>query len=108
VNSYIIGQEEHRKEELFMNQTVIMGIYMVVIIGFSFLLIILPDKKRKKKFAEMMNTLKVNDEIITTGGIIGKVTNIQDDFVIIQSGPDKARIKILKRAISSIVNNKVE
>jgi preprotein translocase subunit YajC len=91
-----------------MNSTIIMIIYFVIILGFSFLLIILPDKKRKKKFAEMMNTLKVNDEIVTTGGIIGKVTNIQDDFVIIQSGPDKARIKILKRAVSSIVNNKAE
>jgi preprotein translocase subunit YajC len=85
-----------------------MVIYFIIILAFSFLIIILPDKKRKKKFAEMMNTLKVNDEIVTTGGIIGKVTNIQDDFVIIQSGPDKARIKILKRAISSIVNNKAE
>ena len=91
-----------------MNQTVIMIIYLAIIFGFAFLMIILPEKRRKKKFSELMNTLKVNDEVVTIGGIIGKVTNIQDNFVVIQSGPDKARIKVLKKSISSITNNKAE
>jgi preprotein translocase subunit YajC len=71
-------------------------------------MIIFPERKRKKKFSEMMTTLKVNDDVITSGGIMGKVINIQDNFVIIQSGPDKARIKVLKKAINSISNNKAE
>ncbi len=91
-----------------MSSAVVTIIYVVIIFGFMFLMIILPEKKRKKKFSEMMNTLKVNDDVVTSGGIVGKVTNIQDDFVIIQSGPDKARIKILKKAISGITNVKVE
>lgn len=87
-----------------MNQTVIMVIYLAVILGFTFLLIILPEKKRKKRFSEMMGALKVNDEVITNGGIVGKITNIQDNAVILQSGPDKSRIKILKSAINKIID----
>ncbi|WP_026884382.1 preprotein translocase subunit YajC [Clostridium akagii] len=90
-----------------MSSTVITIIYVAIIFGFTFLMIIFPERKRKKKFSEMMNTLKVNDDVVTTGGIVGKVTNIQDDFVIIQSGPDKARIKILKKAISNITTTKI-
>jgi preprotein translocase subunit YajC len=101
------GEKKHRKED-FMNQTVITIIYLAVIFGFTFFMIIFPERKRKKKFAEMMDTLKVNDDVVTSGGIIGKVTNIQDNFVIIQSGPDKARIKILKKAISNITTVKAE
>ncbi len=89
-----------------MNSAVVTVIYIAVILGFTCLMIIFPERKRKKKFAEMMNTLKVNDDVVTSGGIVGKVTNIQDDFVVIQSGPDKARIKILKRAISNITTTK--
>lgn len=91
-----------------MNQTVIMVIYLAIIFAFAFLMIILPDRRRKKKFSEMMNTLKVNDDVVTIGGIMGKVTNVQEDFVIIQSGPDKARLKMERSAIKRIINNKAE
>lgn len=91
-----------------MNATVISVIYVLVIMGLFFMIIFLPEKKRKKKYSEMMNNLRVNDEILTRGGIVGKVINIQDNFVIIQSGPDKAKIKILKAAVEKILNKEIE
>lgn len=91
-----------------MNPTVISVIYVLVIMGLFFLIIFLPEKKRKKKYGDMMNSLRVNDEILTRGGIIGKVINIQDKFVIIQSGPDKVKIKILKAAVDKIMNKEIE
>jgi preprotein translocase subunit YajC len=48
----------------------------------------------------MLSGLKVNDEIMSRGGIIGKIVNIQDNFVIMQTGPDKMRIKLDKNGIS--------
>lgn len=87
-------------------QNYVIIIYMVVVLGLFYLMIFLPERKRKKKFNDLISSVKVNDEVVTTGGIMGKITNIQDDYVIIQSGPDKARLKVLKRSINGVVNNK--
>lgn len=91
-----------------MNATVIAIVYVLVIMGFFILLIFLPEKRRKKKFNQMMGSLRVNDEILTRGGIIGKVTNIEDKFIVIQSGPDMARIKLLKGAVEKILSKEIE
>ena len=78
--------------------------YFVVIIALFYLVLFLPENKRKKKYAAMLNSLKVNDEIVTKGGIVGKVVNIYDDYVIVQSGPDKAKLKLVKSGIANITN----
>lgn len=68
-----------------------------------YLFLIIPENKRKKKYNEMIKNLAVNDEIVTRGGIIGKIVNIKDDFVIVESGPDKGRFKLSKQGISNLV-----
>ena len=75
--------------------------------GAFLVVIILPERKRKKKYSEMMKSLKVNDDIVTIGGIIGKVINIQDEYVIIQSGPDKTKLKFTKASIASVKLNNI-
>lgn len=89
-----------------MNYTVLSLVYIIIVFGIFFLLLILPERKRKKQFGEMMKSLKVNDEIVTKGGIVGKVMNIEGDYIILQSGPDKSKIKILKSAVDHLVRNK--
>lgn len=76
----------------------------VFMIGIFYLLIFLPENKRKKKYSSMISALKVNDEVITKGGIIGRIVNIQDDFVIVESGPDRMRIKLDKNGVLNIIN----
>ncbi|NMF03956.1 preprotein translocase subunit YajC [Clostridium beijerinckii] len=73
--------------------------YLLVFVIFFFLLI-LPEKKRKKKYQGMIDELKVNDEIVTRGGILGKITHIDEKTVTIESGPAKTRIKLEKSGIS--------
>lgn len=77
----------------------------IIMIGMFYLLIFLPENKRKKKYNEMLNSLKLNDEVITKGGIIGKLVNVQDKFVIIETGPDRMRIKFDKNGISHVLNS---
>ena len=83
-------------------------IVLAVMLGLFYLMIFIPENKRKKKYAGMLNALKVNDEIMTRGGIIGKVINIQDTYLIIQSGPDKARFKLDKNGIASVLTTVTE
>lgn len=79
----------------------------VVFFVIMYALMIVPDKKRRKKYDQMLNDLKVNDEVMTRGGIIGKVIKIEDDNIILESGPDRVRFKMSKRSIST-VNTKEE
>ncbi|MDU4133259.1 MAG: preprotein translocase subunit YajC [Clostridium perfringens] len=61
----------------------------------------LPEKKRKKKYDAMIDELKVNDKIITRGGIIGRIVKLKDDSVIIETTQDRTKIEFSKQGISS-------
>ena len=77
---------------------------IILMLGLFYLVVFIPENKRKKKYAALLNNLKVNDEIMTKGGIMGKIINIQDDHIILESGPDRARIKLSKNGIGSVIN----
>lgn len=69
-----------------------------------YLLIFVPGNRRKKKYSAMINALKLNDEVITKGGIVGKITSIEDDYILLQTGPDRARIKLSKQGIAQVIS----
>lgn len=48
----------------------------------------------------MRNNLEVGDEVTTRGGIIGKITNIKDDQITIQTGADSVKIRVMRWAIA--------
>ena len=52
----------------------------------------------------MLSELKVNDQVLTRGGIVGKIITIEDDQMVIQSGPDRVRFRITKNAIAQKLN----
>lgn len=81
---------------------------MILILVVFYAIILIPENKRKKRYASMLNSLKVNDEVLTKGGIIGRIVNIQDKFIILQTGPDRMRIKVDKNGILNTINEKEE
>jgi preprotein translocase subunit YajC len=86
---------------LHMQTIIALAPYILMLVVF-YLIIFIPENKRKKKYKSMLESLKVNDEILTKGGIMGKIVNIKDDFVILETGPDRARIKLTKNGISNV------
>ena len=76
------------------------AILIVAMIAVFYFLIIRPQKKRDKAARDMRSSIKVGDEIVTIGGICGKVTNIKDDTVTIISAESK--MTFLKTAIASV------
>lgn len=78
--------------------TLLMFVPLIIIIYFF---MIRPENKRKKKAKQMRDELIVGDEITTIGGIVGRIVNIKDEDLIIESGFDKSRIKVKKWAVSS-------
>lgn len=76
--------------------------YLVFFIGIMYLLIFLPQKKRDKKAKTMLDALQVGNTIVTIGGIAGKVINIKDDEVTIETGVEKTKINIKKWAVKEV------
>ncbi len=77
--------------------TVLPIVLMVVIFYF---LLIRPEKKRSKKMKEMLDNLQVADEVVTTGGIIGRVLSVKEDTVLIETGSDRTRLRVLRSSIA--------
>ncbi|MCL1789357.1 MAG: preprotein translocase subunit YajC [Oscillospiraceae bacterium] len=75
---------------------------MIVMIYFLFMR---PESKRKKQMAEMLGNIQIADEVVTSGGIIGRVIDAKPDAdtIVIETGGDKTRIRILK---SYIIENR--
>lgn len=79
---------------------------IIIVLVVCYLLMFLPESKRRKKYNQMIENLRVNDEIVTKGGVIGKLTNIQDKEVTIQTGPDRVKIKLSKFGIMNVLTEK--
>jgi len=74
---------------------------LVLIFGVFYLLLIRPQKKREKQVQEMRSNLEVGDEIITIGGIIGRVVNIKDDWLVLETGSDRVKVRITRWAVQT-------
>lgn len=81
---------------------------VLAMFAIMYFLLIVPEKKRTKKYNAMLSELAVNDEVLTRGGIVGKIINLDEDQLVIQSGPDRVRIRITKNAIAQKLNKKEE
>lgn len=66
--------------------------------GIFYFLVILPQKRQKQKLAELVESLKINDEIVTNGGIIGRVKEVRETSFVIMSA-EKSLLEIGKAAV---------
>lgn len=79
---------------------------LIVPIGFVaifYLFAIRPQKKREKTIKEMRSNLQVGDNVITIGGIHGKITVVREDMLTIEVGSTKTRLDVAKWSIGSVV-----
>ncbi|MEE2959144.1 MAG: preprotein translocase subunit YajC [Myxococcota bacterium] len=72
---------------------------VILIVGIMYFLIIRPDSKRRKAHQQLLQALKKGDEIVTTGGIWGKVVQLEQNVATLEVS-DRVKIKILKDRIS--------
>ncbi|MBE6027054.1 MAG: preprotein translocase subunit YajC [Clostridiales bacterium] len=77
-------------------------VLMVLLIALIYFMMIRPQRKKDKADREMREALKVGDEIITIGGIIGKVEKVNEKTVVISTTAAKNKIEFLKTAIASV------
>lgn len=78
---------------------------LVLMIALMYFLMIRPENKRKKQAEEMRNSLKKGDQITTIGGIIGKIVQVTDETIIIETSDDRVRMELTKWAVSTNNSN---
>ena len=78
-------------------------LFLVIIFVVFYFCLIRPENKRKKKLTEMRNNISIGDEIVTIGGIMGKVVQVTEDTITFETGEDRVRMQVTKWAISSNV-----
>lgn len=86
-----------------MQESSSMLIILVVFFVLMWLLMVRPEKKKQKKVEDMRKALTVGDEVVSIGGIMGKVVHVTDDDITIETGEDRVRVQLKKWAISTNV-----
>ena len=77
-------------------------VLMVLLIAMIYFMMIRPQKKKEKADKEMRDSLAVGDEVITIGGVVGKVEKINEKSVIVSTSAGKNKIEFVKSAIASV------
>jgi preprotein translocase subunit YajC len=75
-------------------------VWLLFIAGFYFLFIA-PQRKKQKEHDKMLSTLQSGDEVITTGGIFGVITNVKDDRFVVRVA-DNTKVEVGKGFIQSV------
>lgn len=77
----------------------IMILFMVFIIGY-FAVLMRKDKKQQKNEQDMRDAVKIGDEVLTIGGVVGKVVTVKDEAIDIETGADRTKIRFTRQAIA--------
>ena len=72
-------------------------ILLIVLFALMYFIMIRPQKKKQKEEQNMRDAVQVGDEITTIGGIIGKVVNLKEDSLVIETGADRNKMKIMRK-----------
>ena len=78
-----------------------MIVYLVIIFGAMYFILIRPQRKKQKEEKKMRENLQVGDEIVTIGGIYGRVISLKEDTMVIESVSDHSKITVARWAMQS-------
>ena len=84
-------------------QTISMVVWIVLLVGVMYFLMVRPQQKETKRKNAMMSTMEVGDTVLTTSGFYGTLIDIQEDTLIVEFGNNKnCRIPMQKAAVAAI------
>lgn len=80
------------------------GFFLIIAaFGFLYFVLIRPQKKRQLAARQMLDSVAVGSEVVTAGGIYGRITAVQDDDVMVEIAPN-LQVKVARRAIGAVVS----
>jgi preprotein translocase subunit YajC len=84
------------------NSIALFAPYILIGVVFYFLLF-MPMQKQKKKQAQMLAELKNGDSVVTSGGIVGTITAVDSDTIVIRVKPDNLKLQFARSSVSALV-----
>ena len=75
---------------------------LVIIFVLFYFLLIRPQMKRQKEHRQMVESLSTDDEIVTAGGVLGRVTEVGEQFVTVEVA-DGIRLKVQRHTIGAVM-----
>ena len=76
-------------------------IMIIAMLAMLYFFMIRPENKRKKEAENLRNSLAVGDEITTIGGIVGKIVQVNNETIVIETSDDRVRMELTKWAVST-------
>ncbi len=79
----------------------------ILMIGVFYFLVLRPMKKQEDQRKQRLNELKRGDRIVLTGGLLGRISRVDEDIAIIEIA-DKVKVRVLKKDIADFEENALE
>jgi preprotein translocase subunit YajC len=79
---------------------------LILLIVIFYFLLIRPQQKRQKEHEKMVQNLKKGDRVVTSGGVIGRIAGLQDDYVVLKTDESDHKMEVLKSAITGLRESK--
>jgi preprotein translocase subunit YajC len=77
---------------------------LILIFAIMYFLLIRPQQKKMKEHQKMIDQLRVRDQVVTQGGMIGKVSKVKEDGEIEVEIADGVKVRIVKATIAQVLN----
>ena len=75
---------------------------MVAIFAIFYVLLILPQQRRQKKWQAMLSQVKPGDKVVTSGGLSGAVLSVKDEAVVLRVPPDNIKLEVARSSIVTL------
>lgn len=75
--------------------------YIVILLGAMYFIFLRPQRKKQKEEKNLRENLQVGDEIVTIGGIYGRVISLKGDTIVIESASDHSKLTIARWALQT-------
>ena len=79
-------------------------VFPLIIFGIFYLLVFRPQSQKMKQHRAMVEALRRGDQVVTSGGIVGKVSKVQEDGMVEVEIADGVKVKVIKHTISQVLN----
>ena len=89
------------------NAGMIFLVQMGLIFAIFYFLLLRPQAKQRKKHDQMLKELKKGDEIVTSGGIIGRVVHVEEDRLTLKTG-DNTKLTVDRARVATVLDVKVD
>ncbi len=77
---------------------------LILIFVIMYFLLLRPQQKKMKDHRAMLEALRRGDQVVTSGGIVGKVTKVQEDGMVEVEIAESVKVKVVKHTISQVLN----